>query len=106
MDDLVPQPGNVTDGAGRLSWEIKVIGEFPELRRRQIKVELPRNRSREGKLVRADADRRQTHSSGGRSGLLALTGSGSNYQTLVVAGDSKTQLDVLRNDHRRFTRRV
>jgi hypothetical protein len=37
IDELVPHAGNVTDGAGRLSREIEVIGEFPELRRRQKK---------------------------------------------------------------------
>src|ERR1700721_4019632 len=105
MDDRVLHPGNVTDGLGRRSRQIKVIGEFPELRGRQIKVERLRNRSLDGNLV-VDAGRRQAENPGGRSRLSALTGSGSNDTTFVVTNDCKDQLSVLWNNHRRFTASV
>ena len=101
IDNRILRPGNVTDGMGRRSRKIKVIGEFSELRRRQIKMERPWNGNPDADLV-VDAGRRQTENSRGRSGLRALTGAGSNDDTLIVANDGEDQLKALRNNHRRF----
>src|SRR5258708_9549627 len=106
MDHFIPDAGYITNGVSGRGWKIEIIAQSTEQSGWQVQMHRFWNRGGDGDLIVSDPNRAQPDCTARWDGLLALTRTGSSYETVVRADDCKAQLRVLWNDHWRFADRV
>src|SRR5580704_15717377 len=102
IDDIVADADSVTDRIGRRDRKIEIVFQSIKQRCGQVHMHCLGNRRSYHDLL-ADPSRAQPDRTSIRHRLLAEPRSSSPYETVIVAGNNQANLDMLRNDRRRFT---